>query len=311
MFQTSFSVFSSVLVTSVCAAWLMVGAPPAHAQGSENLTICESGDCERQLTELERLARKGSGDAAAVVALAYASGDGVEQDADKARQFIEQGARRRNPMAMYVLADWYSRGFVVENDAAQSVLWLDRAVKEGYAPAQYLKATHLLATENADTQREAIPLLEQAAAQNLLTAMYALARLQQTGTLMEQDLPAAGKLFARLARSGYSDARQQLQQINQQLSGTEFAASEDGERLQQAEKAMERITVTADASLYRSQLDRLVNQLDASGSFDNRSIGSRIRGVGCADTGSACSVLSPGKGQSSLGDVLSGSRGGN
>ncbi|MDN7125179.1 sel1 repeat family protein [Pseudidiomarina sp. 1APP75-32.1] len=310
MLRTSFPGLTLAILLAVSAISLSAGSA-AHAQVSENLTICESGDCERQLAELERLARKGSGDAAAVVALAYASGDGVEQDTEKAQQFMEQGANRRNPLAMYVISDWYQRGFVVEQNAEQSQRWLDRAVKTGYAPALYLKATQLLASNTVTEQQQAVPLLEQAAETGLLTAMYALARLQQTGTLVEQDLIAAGTLFARLARSGYGDARQQLQQVNQQLAGTEFAASDDGQLLRQAEQAMERITVTADASLYRSQLDRLVNQLDASGSFDNRSIGSRIRGVGCADTGSPCAVLSPGRGQSSLGDVLSGNRGGN
>ncbi|WP_173920977.1 tetratricopeptide repeat protein [Pseudidiomarina piscicola] len=299
------------MVSSLALAVGSLVAQPAQAQVSKDLTICESGDCDRQLSQLEQLARKGSGDAAAVVALAYASGDGVAQDQAKAERFIEQGARRRNPLAMYVIADWYQRGFVLPQDVAKSQLWLDRSVEAGYAPALYLKATQLLAASTATEQQQAVPLLERAAEQRLLTAMYALARLKQTGTLMEQDLPGAGKLFARLARSGHKDAGQQLQRINQQLQGTQFAKTDEAKLLRQAEQSVERITVTADASLYRTQLDRLVNQLDASGSFDNRSIGSRIRGVGCADTGSPCAVSSPSKGQSSLGDVLSGSRGGN
>ncbi|KFZ28465.1 hypothetical protein IDAT_09140 [Pseudidiomarina atlantica] len=300
---------SLTFIAAALVAGLYLSPMSAQADVTEGVNICQGGDCERELIELERYARKGSGDAAAVVAIAYASGDGVEQDLEKAKKFIEQGTRRRNPLAMFVIADWHSRGFVVEQSAEQAQLWLDRAADKGYAPAQYEKATQLLASTDASDQQAAIPLLEEAAEANLLSAMYALARLKQTGTVVEQDLPAAGALFARLARTGHADAGKQLKAINRQLAITEFGQSEQGERLQAAEQAMERITVTADASLYRTQLGRLIDQIDASGSFDNRSIGSRIQGVGCADTGSPCAVLQPQSGQSSLADVLSGSRG--
>ena len=281
----------------------------AIADGTESVTICQDGNCATELAKLERFARKGSGDAAAVVALAYASGDGVAQDHDKARSFIQEGAHRRNPMAMFVLADWHARGFIVEQDQALAQQWLERSVAAGYAPAQYERAVQLLGSADRDEQMAAVPLLEQAAEANLLTALYALARLYQTGTLVEQDLPTAGALFARLARVGYSDARQQLSAINKELKQTEFAQTEQGERLQAAEQAMERITVTADASLYRTQLGRLLENLESSPKFDKRSIGSRIQGVGCGDTGSPCAVVRPQKGQGSIADVLSGSRG--
>ncbi|RUO52361.1 tetratricopeptide repeat protein [Pseudidiomarina homiensis] len=297
------------LIGVVLFVGMHLGSVEVHADVTEGVTICQSGDCEAELTKLERFARKGSGDAAAVVAIAYASGDGVEQDLAKAQTFIERGASRRNPLAMFVLADWYAKGFVVQQDAEQAQLWLDRAAAEDYAPAQYEKAVQLLAATDRADQQAAVPLLEKAAEANLLTAMYALARLYQTGTLVEQDLPKAGALYARLARSGHTNARQQLRVVNQQLAPTEFAQSEQGERLQAAEQAMERITVTADASLYRTQLGRLVEQLEEAPNFDNRSIGSRIQGVGCGDTGSPCAVLRPQKGQSSLADVMSGSQG--
>ncbi|WP_258808362.1 tetratricopeptide repeat protein [Pseudidiomarina sp. CB1] len=297
------------LIGVVLFVGMHLGSVEVHADVTEGVTICQSGDCEAELTKLERFARKGSGDAAAVVAIAYASGDGVEQNLAKAQTFIERGASRRNPLAMFVLADWYAKGFVVQQDAEQAQLWLDRAAAENYAPAQYEKAVQLLAATNRTDQQAAVPLLEKAAEANLLTAMYALARLYQTGTLVEQDLPKAGALYARLARSGHTNARQQLRVVNQQLAPTAFAQSEQGERLQAAEQAMERITVTADASLYRTQLGRLVEQLEQAPNFDNRSIGSRIQGVGCGDTGSPCAVLRPQKGQSSLADVMSGSQG--
>lgn len=281
----------------------------ASADVTAGLTLCQSGDCESELSQLERYARKGSGDAAAVVALAYASGDGVAQDTEKALDYLERGAVRRSPMAMFVFADWYARGYIVEQNSELAETWLNRAVDAGYAPAQYEKAVQLLAATDASQQAQAVPLLEAAAEANLMTAMYALARLYQTGTLVPQDLPKAGELFAKLTRSGHHQAADQLRLINQQLAPTEFAQSEQGERLRAAEASIERITVTADASLYRSQLGRLVEQLDAAPQFDNRSVGSRIQGVGCGDTGSPCSVLSPQKGQSSLNDVLSGSRG--
>ena len=297
----------SFIVLGILAA--LGSIPAAQADATQNVTICQQGDCGRDIAELERFARKGSGDAAAVVAMAYASGDGVEQDLEKAKDFIEQGARRRNAMAMFVLSDWHSRGFVVEQDDAQAQQWLQRSVDLGYAPAQYQRGMQLLATTEATSQQEGVKLIQAAADTNLVSAMYVLARLTQTGTLVEQDLTAAGALYAKLVRTGHADAQKQLRLINQQLAQAGMDNTEEAKRLQAAEAGMERITVTADASHYRTQLGRLIDQIDASGNFDNRSIGSRIQGVGCADTGSVCAVNKPERGQGSLRDVLSGGQG--
>ncbi|MRJ41619.1 MULTISPECIES: tetratricopeptide repeat protein [Idiomarina] len=305
---SSLSILASQFWFSAASA---VPRVDGQAASTEAVSICKSGDCDKELSELERLARKGSGDAAAVVALAYASGDGVEQDFGKAKEFIEHGVRKRNPLAMFVMADWYARGFVLPQNTEQAQLWLDRAAEKGYAPAQYDKAVKLLgSTDNAE-QLQALPLLQAAAEANLVSAMYALARLQHTGTLVEQDLPAAAELYAKLARTGHTEARNHLKQVNQQLQGTELMNSAKGKSLLAAEQAMERISVTAEANRYRSQLGRLIDQIDASGSYDNRSIGSRINGVGCGDTGSPCGISKPSRGQGSLNDVLTGGQGNN
>ncbi|WP_404409804.1 sel1 repeat family protein [Pseudidiomarina marina] len=302
-----FSLNKSLVILGLLAA---IGTIlPVHADATQNVTICQQGDCGRDLAELERFARKGSGDAAAVVAMAYASGDGVEQDLEKAKEFIEQGARRRNAMAMFVLSDWHSRGFVVEQSDEKAQQWLQRAVDLGYAPAQYQRGMQLLAATDPETQQEGVQLVQAAADTNLVSAIYVIARFKQTGTLMEQDLTAAGALYAKLARTGHADAQTQLRRINQQLAQAGMSNTEEAKRLQAAEAGMERITVTADANHFRSQLGRLIDQIDASGSFDNRSVGSRIQGVGCADTGSVCAVNKPEKGQGSLRDVLSGGQG--
>lgn len=133
---SSLSILASQFWFSAASA---VPRVDGQAASTEAVSICKSGDCDKELSELERLARKGSGDAAAVVALAYASGDGVEQDFGKAKEFIEHGVRKRNPLAMFVMADWYARGFVLPQNTEQAQLWLDRAAEKAMHQPNMIK----------------------------------------------------------------------------------------------------------------------------------------------------------------------------
>jgi hypothetical protein len=274
---------------------------------SENAKICEGDQCEIEMQNLIKLARNGSGQAAAFVAMAYASGDGLEQDFEKAERFIELGARQRDPIASYVMSDWYRNGFVLEQDIEQADKLLARAVKKEYPPAMYQQALLYLRSDDENKVMEALQLLEQAADTKSMSAMFLLARLKQTGTATEQDLVGAGKLFKALTLARHPKARDYLAQVIDEIS----------EDTQQAELVadfasvdnIDVIEVRGEKIEANIMLDGLVRRLNDTGKYDSRSIGSRIRGRSCEDSGSPCSAIRPSNdGATSISELLSGSR---
>ncbi|WP_290619237.1 MULTISPECIES: tetratricopeptide repeat protein [unclassified Arsukibacterium] len=258
------------------------------------------------MRRLIKLARSGSGDAAAFVAMAYASGDGLEQNHQEATRFIKLGVRHRNPMATYLMSDWYRNGFVLEQNTEQADKLLAQAVKSEYAPALYQQAVLHLQTDDEAKVTEAVTLLEQAAEAKLMNAMFLLARLKQTGTATEQDLAGAGRLFKALTLARHPQARDYLQQVIDEIAADEqqtelvadFKSVDDIEVIQVRGQKLEANVM----------LDGLVRRLNASGKYDRRSIGSRISGVSCENSGSACASIKPGNSASSLGEVLSGGK---
>jgi len=298
-----FLISSSLIVLSLLAA-------PANANGAsrnaEANKICTDTDCSRELRRLIRLARDGSGDAAAFVAMAYATGDGLEQNTREAVRYLRMGVRQRNAMAVFLMSDWLRNGFMVEQDLAEADRLLDQAVQLNHSPAQYAKALQLLQTEDPAYLPEAIKLLELSAEKKLSTSMLLLAQLKQHGVGIEQDLPGAAELYKRLVLSGQHNAKPYLQEVTTLLANDSQHALLVKD-LREVEN-IEVIRVSGQQMQVNNMLEGLVNRLNASGQFDSRSVGSRIRGVSCEQTGSNCSSTRPERGASSLNEVLTGSQ---
>ncbi|MDX1677143.1 sel1 repeat family protein [Arsukibacterium sp.] len=294
----------SALALSLTLAW--IGATSLPVMASTETKVCAGDQCENEMRRLIKLARSGSGDAAAFVAMAYASGDGLEQDFKEAERFIRLGVRHRNPMATYLMSDWYRNGFVLEQNIEQADKLLAQSVKSEYPPAMYQQAFLYLQSDDESKATEAVSLLEKAAEEKLMNAMFLLARLKQTGTATEQDLAGAGALFKALTLARHPQARAYLQQVIDELAADEqqteliadFRSVDD----------IEVIEVRGQKIEANMMLDGLVRRLNASGKYDRRSVGSRISGVTCENSGSACASVKPGKGASSVGEVLSGGK---
>lgn len=298
---------------------LCVGLAFAFATSSYSPTItanemanpiagsCAEVSCEKEMRQLLRLARGGSGDAAAIVGMAYASGDGLEQNDKEAERYMRIGVRYNSPVAMYILSDWYLNGHIVEQDVEESVRLLDLAIRGEYAPALYKRALQLIRINEPETIAEGVELLEQAADKNLVSAMFALARLKHTGVGVEQDLYGAAELYRQLIMAGHTDSRHHARQISRELAQLDGETDNDEviARLLEAE-GMERISVVGSQMNVHGRLGNLAKRLAATGRYDSRSIGSRIRGVSCEDTGTNCGSSRPEAGQSSLNEVLTG-----
>lgn len=300
------------LITTLCSLAVVSVLLSSPVQSSEQqelslgLSVCEQGECSSDLRTLRRLARYGSGDASTVIALAYASGEGYEFDADEAIRFLQQGVRQGSAMAMFLQSDWYHRGFLVAQDKVKANELLDRAVAQSYAPALYLKASRLLQTHQPDDITKAADLLKKGDSQRHMDSMYLYARLQTFGLGTEQDLAAAGRTFRNLAIHGYPNARAQLQDI--------IDALEQDEEQQELVAyfndvdSIEVIQVVGQRSQLTSQLGSLARQLDNSGQYIRGSVGSRIRGANCENSGSPCAVIRSDGTSSTLTDMISGSQ---
>ena len=254
----------------------------AFSGTTETTKYCVDDYCKTQLRNLVQLARNGSGRAAAIVATAYASGDGFEKNLEKAEHYIILGARFRDPVAAYLMADWLRNGFVLEQDIAKAEEMLDLAIKYGYAPAMYDKALNILKSGDSDKTDQAVALLESASEQNNMRAMFLLARMKETGTVAAKDVEGAVDLFQRLARARHPEAMEYLKVLAERSANNK----QDSAILAKLEldKDIEVIEVTGEAFKVTLVLDGLVDTLVSSGKYDQNSIGSRIRGVSCDES---------------------------
>jgi len=108
---------SSLLLVSLLAfpAQATDLKPEAHLD-----RICTGSDCNKELRRSIRLARSNSGDTTAFLAMAYATGNGVEQNTAQAIRYLRLGMQQRNPKAIYLMSDWLRNGFIVEQDVNEA-----------------------------------------------------------------------------------------------------------------------------------------------------------------------------------------------
>lgn len=317
--MSAFTVTKLFITSLIAPATLALGLSLAtfsvsvHATDmGESLSACEGSNCEEIMRRFMRLSRGGSGDASALVAVGFANGEGFAKDHKEAERFINLGVRQQSGLAAYIKSDWLQRGFIVEQNIPEAMQLLETAVSLNHAPAMHQKGVLLMQAEdlegdNRHLLNEAITLFTEAAELDLSSSMYALARLKHAGIGMQRDIEAAAELYRRLTLSGHSGARTHLRQITQELE-----ASNGNENLVASlieADNMERIQVRGSAMNFNARLDGLARRLDSTGMYDNRSVGTRIRGVTCEQTGSNCTSGRPQKGASSLNEVLTGQQG--
>ena len=288
----------------------------------ESQFICDDDKCVNDLRLLHRLSRFGSMDSHTILGVAYATGDGLEQDIKHGVGRLKIAIRHGHAPAMLVMSDWYRDGTYVDADPQQSQKYLDMAIDAGYPPALYRSA--LTKLQNGDPQQvsEAVTLLEEASERQLVSAMYLLARLKYVGGLVEYDLIGAADLFRRLSLAGHEEAPTYLREIIAELKATEReealatlrAEEQDAEPLNvelyiaNLESALdiERIQVYGQTFNFEieSPLTHIARRLDYSARYQRGSM-MRIRTATCSDS-MGCVVVQPRSGQRSLNEALTG-----
>ncbi|MBV2128628.1 tetratricopeptide repeat protein [Arsukibacterium indicum] len=272
-------------------------APIAAIATAQPAGFCASVSCQSEFKQLERMANNGSGEAATIVAVAYARGEGVEQDIKKARRHIKKAVSWDEPMALHQMASWLRQGFIFEQDIARADELLERAARAEFAPALTDKAKLLLAQDIPQADKEAVALLELANEQFYKPAQYLLAQLLVSGVGIESDLARAGVIYKNLALESYADSRQRLDEIINALE--QISAQPEPELVALVQPVLtnlkqiddiEVIEVRGEQFDANSELSNIVSQLNSLNIYYRGNTGSRIPGNLCGRGASMCSV---------------------
>ncbi|RTE85924.1 MULTISPECIES: tetratricopeptide repeat protein [Gammaproteobacteria] len=268
----------------------------AEEESNRFSDLCESEECERMIRNFEEYGQNGHAGSMVFMALAYAHGDGVEMDHDKASMWLREAIRMRSQVAPYVAAQWYREGIVWEQDLEEAEDYIDRAISYGYPLAMFDRSVKLL--QAGEDIEEGLDLLERAAEEKLPNAQYLLARLIEEGQYYQQDVVAAGLMYRGLAVKGYRDSRARLDNIVDAVRQVEeaptvVAAEESREDILNdltAYDDMEVITVTGRYESFEAQIADIQAGLESDYANGQRT-GTRLRrsrqcgvegGIGCS-----------------------------
>ena len=112
-------------------------AVPANAQNfNRGYFAYSDGDFATALKEWRPLAQRGSTLAQYNLGRMYFSGEGVDQDYKKAKEWFNLAAVQQYAPAQNSLGILYDKGLGVRRDYAEAVNWFRHGAEQGYTPAQ-------------------------------------------------------------------------------------------------------------------------------------------------------------------------------
>lgn len=126
--------FTTVTLASVLVALLFAKASIGK-QSFESEAVLAKSQQHQDVVQLLDEAYQGQLDAQLSVAYRYLSGEGVEQNDDKAAEWFEAAASKGSPEAQTQLGLMYFSGSGVEVSQSEAVTWIGMAAAQGYDPA--------------------------------------------------------------------------------------------------------------------------------------------------------------------------------
>src|SRR5215471_7137292 len=204
----------------------LTGKFPVRILNQHSLTVLflvVSG-CYAAQPDLEKQkagAEKGDPTAEFALGLAYAAGNGVPRDLDKAVELYRKAADHGNVKAMNNLGACYANGSGVERDDAKSAEWYRKAAEKGSSLAQdNLGSLYLAGHGVSKNAREAANWFRKAAEQNFLNAQVHLGKLYYFGDVdLPKNYSEAAKWLEKAADHGSSWAQNTLGLMYQQGFG--------------------------------------------------------------------------------------------
>lgn len=259
------SMLTTLLFT--VTATLSSSATAAIEQTEATDKLCPNNSCEQQIKRLKRYGAlyKDPG-ALILLATAYMTGEGVEKDPRRAYQLIKRAARAGSTKAYFILSAMQRDGIGTEVNLKRSQLNLDRSAKYGYAPAMFQKSLETLDFSSSDNAK-AIQWLEKAVAGRSREAIYLMAQLRETGTVVAKDLLGAAELYKQAAFWQYKDSGQRLQHIADSLS----KETEDYSKVAKLLEEVETITIHGSKVEFHAALDMKIDAIIENSHFDGRS----------------------------------------
>ncbi|PMH02857.1 tetratricopeptide repeat protein [Vibrio lentus] len=125
--------FNKRLITVILLGALAVLLFAKASVGSENSTALS--EQHQDVVQLLDEAYEGQSEAQLALAYRYLSGDGVEQNDEKAAEWFETAASAGSPEAQTQLGLMYFSGSGVQVSQADAVTWIGLAAAQDYDPA--------------------------------------------------------------------------------------------------------------------------------------------------------------------------------
>ena len=178
---------------------------------------CSLENRDEAATELEKLAGEGDVHAQFLTGVLYRDGGLFIPDAEKARYWMEQAAKRELPQAQYALGKLLLSDDPDVHEPMEGIRWMKTAAKNGndYAAyalgKEYLIGKHVV--KNLDSAKE---YLQQAAENENPWAQYLLGKLYLTEEGVGADNNAAYAWFQAAAEQGHTYAQFFVDRMEQQ-----------------------------------------------------------------------------------------------
>lgn len=157
-------------------------------------------------------AQRGEPEAQCAMGGRYARGDGVAQDFAKSLEWYTMAAQQGDATAQWNVAVLLAHGQGgIDLDPKKAALWCQKAVDQGFAPAQATLGRMYAAGEGVEKDvGKALALFQLAALQGDMEAQYNLAVLHEQAGAGEPNLEQAAAWFSKAAEQGLAVAQVRL-----------------------------------------------------------------------------------------------------
>jgi TPR repeat protein len=173
-------------------------------------------DYMKALEFTSKAADKGHRDAQAFLGALYLEGSGVQQDYKKAEKWFIKAAEQGAVQAQTNLGAMYAQGLGVQQNTQKAVEWLTKAAEQGDMDAQFNLG--VIYTRQRD-YKKAYELYFPIAFQGHANAQNMLGEMFFNGDGVEQDFEQAAAYFMKAAEQGNAIALRNLQEIRNLFGG--------------------------------------------------------------------------------------------
>ncbi|WNC67397.1 tetratricopeptide repeat protein [Thalassotalea nanhaiensis] len=249
-----------------------------HTVSNDAVQKCVSETCRDKFKTILKFAHNGNPSAQVLVATAYLTGDGLEQNSELSAKWLRRAVRQGSTKATWMLSNLYKDGIGVEQDTIKAENLLSRAVKREYGPALFQTAMQTF-DMSSDSNKKEIELLERAKSVGYKPAIYLLAKMYETGTAIEKDSYKSAVLYNDLKFSDYKDSQHRLEIVKESAKKTSPSTYN---KITNLDDDTEIITIVHQGFDYDLYLDYAIKTFrDERSIYDGKGGMSHIRGRTC------------------------------